>query len=237
MAAEEPRRAPWYVRIIRGSFYRGRFGLVVCVGKTSELLGWLIDVVLGVDTGGFVEARELGLSTPDAHGFAPSSWFTLRRILAPDEVTPDDVFLDVGAGKGRIVLSAALGYRFHRVAGIELSPELAEVARRNLDRIRSPLRAVQVSIVQGDATVIPLADDVTVIYAYDPFEGELFAELLTHIFASLERRPRRLRLIYRRPLLEADLLRTGRVRLVRRIRGRLFRWDTDWPGLALFEIT
>jgi SAM-dependent methyltransferase len=237
MAAEPRDRAPLYVRIVRGGFYRARFALVVCVGKGSELVAWIIDSLLGVDTGGFLEARTLRLASPDAHGFAPSPWFTLCRILPRSEVADEDVFLDIGAGKGRMVLSAALWYPFRRVIGIELSPDLAGSARRNLDRVAPRLRRRDVEIVEGDASVIPIADDVTIIYAYDPFEGQLFTQLIVQMLASLDRRPRRLRLIYRTPLRETELLGTGRARLVRRVRGRLLRWDADWPGLALFELT
>ena len=60
----------------------------------------------------------------------------LRRILPAREVEPHDVFLDIGCGMGRAVYQAAANYPFKRVIGVELSHELTQAARRNIERNR-----------------------------------------------------------------------------------------------------
>jgi hypothetical protein len=67
-------------------------------------LGYLLfERSSGIDTSGDVWLGTCGLNTPGRVGYVPSGWLTLRRALPPREVTPDDVFLDLGSGKGRIV--------------------------------------------------------------------------------------------------------------------------------------
>ena len=51
------------------------------------------------------------------------------------EIRPDDVFIDLGSGMGRMVLEAAR-YPFKRVIGVELVEQLHDLARANLASTR-----------------------------------------------------------------------------------------------------
>ena len=175
---------------------------------------------LGISTAGRITLDRLGLRDPERVSYEPSPWRTLRLVLHPDEVGPDDVFIDVGAGKGRVVLEAAAHYGFGRVIGLELSPELASVARSNVSAMAGLRRRGEVEIIVADATQFRLPDDVTVVFLYNPFRGTIFEQFLTCVVASLDRRPRTLRLIYRAPFEHDRLLRTGRFRPVREHRPR-----------------
>lgn len=72
--------------------------------------------------------------------------------------------------------------------------------------------------------VIP--DDVTVAFLFNPFTEDVFATVISRLFDSLDRNPRRLRIIYGNPREEAALLTTGRVRLIRVLRG--WRPGREW---------
>lgn len=170
-----------------------------------------------VETFGSIEAEDLGLTGPRA-GYKPSSWAALSRVLRPGEVGPDDVFLDLGCGKGRILFLAAK-LPFKRVIGVELSPELSAAARSNIERKRSELVCPDVQIVTADALDYEIPDDVTFVYLYNPFQGQVFTSVVEKLLASVDRNPRRLRIIYRAPMEHELLLATGRVRLIRRARG------------------
>ena len=115
-------------------------------------------------------SRVADLGALDAPGrvrYEPSGWMDLRRILRRRDVSSDDVFLDLGCGKGRIVLQAAT-YPFRRVLGVEVSPELCEIARANVRARREHLRC-DAEIVLADAASFAIPDDVTMIYLYNPF--------------------------------------------------------------------
>jgi SAM-dependent methyltransferase len=137
-------------------------------------------------------------------------------VLPPDEVSDADVFLDLGCGAGRVLLQAGDRYRFQRVLGVELDPELADRAtallERNAHRLRG--RAWEVQAVDVVDFVVP--DDVTVAYLFDPFTGPVFDAALGALLASVDRRPRLLRIVYLVPVELDRILRTTRVVPVRR---------------------
>jgi SAM-dependent methyltransferase len=147
--------------------------------------------------------------------YVPSGWRNLRAGLRGLEVTAADVFIDLGCGKGRVLLQAAR-LPFRRVLGVEISPHLADVARRNLVRARQRNRCGEVEIVTCDAADFALPDDVTIVYLAHPFTGETFGCVAANIVESLARAPRQLRLIYAIPVHEADVVATGRFDLLYR---------------------
>lgn len=198
---------------------------VLYVDGRRVLSNALVERRWGTETGRVADLAELGVDAPGRVRYEPSGWLDLRRVLRARDVTPDDVFLDLGSGKGRVVLQAA-AYPFRRVIGVELSPELQEVAAANVAARRESLRCRDVELVTADATQFVVPDDVTVVYLYNPFRGEVFASVVERLLESLDRAPRPLRVIYRTPLEEETLLRSGRFKLIRSARG--FRPGRAW---------
>jgi SAM-dependent methyltransferase len=147
--------------------------------------------------------------------FAPTPWRLLRHLLPPSEVSPDDVFVDFGCGDGRVLLEAAEQYRFRRVVGVELVPDLAAAARRLLDQNRHLLTTPQREVVCADVRDYEPPDDLTVAYFFDPFTGPLFEVAMSRLEASVERVPRRVRIVYLTPTELDRVLRSGQVRRLR----------------------
>jgi hypothetical protein len=69
----------------------------------------------------------------------------------------------------------------------------------------------------------------------DPFRAQLFDAAIAKLIASVDRNPRRLRIIYNMPVEGGRLERTGRARLMRYGRRRNRPWETA-PALAMYEI-
>jgi SAM-dependent methyltransferase len=149
--------------------------------------------------------------------YSASGWGYLPRALKGVKIEPTDVFLDYGSGKGRVVYQAAR-YPFARVIGVEISPELSEIARKNLEQQSPKLRCKNVRIVTADAAEYAVPDDVTFAYFFHPFIGETFRRVVGQIVASLDRKPRKFTVIYVMPALENVLLETGRFRKIRTTR-------------------
>jgi SAM-dependent methyltransferase len=170
----------------------------------------------GLETAG--RQYELEHFHSERTAYEPSGWLYLRRVLRKRDVTPTDVFVDFGSGKGRVVFQAAR-YPFARVVGVEISEALNEVARRNIGRNRHRLVCQDVALVTADAAEFEVPDDMTVAYFFYPFAGMTFERVLDNIVASLDRRPRRVRLIYACPGEEESIARTGRFQLVQRSQG------------------
>lgn len=172
-----------------------------------------------ISTTAAITPHALGMPS-ESVGYMPSSWTTLNQILKRSEVHHDDVFIDFGSRLGRVLYQAATGYPFRRVEGVEVSADLTAVARENLDHGRGSrrLRCEDIRLVTCDVHDYEIPDDLTIAYLYNPFRGAVFQSIVDRLVDSVQRHPRRLRLIYLNPLEEKRLLDAG-FREVRRLRG------------------
>ena len=178
--------------------------------------------------------EDLGVARPGRNSYSPSSWGALRRILPVSEVSPEDVFIDMGCGMGRVTFEAA-AYPFKRVLGVDIAPRLVETARAVIEKNRHKLRCQDVELIVADATSYRIPDDVTVAYVANPVEGELFEALLARLIESIERNPRRLRLIYSDPKEAGCLEANARIVPVRNWRRGYRRWEpADY--IRMYEI-
>jgi SAM-dependent methyltransferase len=170
----------------------------------------------------------------DRTRYVPSSWHVLPRALRYLGVSDDDVFADFGCGKGRVVLQAAR-WPFRRVIGVEISPDLADIARAGLEARRHQQRCRDVEIVVSEITQYRVPDDLTIGYLYHPFRGETFDAFLQAVIDSIDRRPRRVRLIYVWPQDGAGskILATGRFRVLKKQRTTLL--DNHMSDVVIFE--
>ena len=171
------------------------------------------DVQHGVDTTGLIWGERLvpgGAATDWAHywatgyyGIAPSAFAVLLAELdQPGFAWSRFTFVDAGCGKGRALL-LALRYPFRRIAGVELSPELAVVAEANLRRFSAPWRLqVPADVVTGDAATVALPDGPLIVYLYHPFAAPVMRRFLDNLNDSLRRQPREIYLIYVNPELD-----------------------------------
>jgi hypothetical protein len=101
-----------------------------------------------------------------------------------------------------------------------------QIARANLAKKRSRLACDDISLELVDAASYEVPDDVTVAHLYCPFTGPVFAAAVQGLLDSLDRRPRRLALVYTVPYEHNFLLSTGRVRPIDSVPSR-------WPALRL----
>jgi Histone methylation protein DOT1 len=167
-------------------------------------------------TEGVIPLEELNLASPDRMRYKALGWSILPRILPARQVSSDDVFIDYGSGMGRVVYEAAARYPFKRVIGLELSEELNEIARANLDRNSSRLCCSSVEIVTGDALEYDPPADVTVALFYNPFTGAI---LETAVQKLLNTASGPLRIVYCNPIEHDLLMATGRLVVKKRLRG------------------
>jgi SAM-dependent methyltransferase len=181
-------------------------------------MGGVVDRLLNVDTARLADLSELGVEAPNRVHYDAGGWLDLFRALRPGEVGPNDVFLDLGCGKGRMVLLASRR-PFRRVIGVDISEHLIAIARRNLASFRLRPRCDDVSLVTADALEYEIPPDVSVVYLNNPFREEIFDAVLARLKASVDRHPRPVRLIYRTAIHHDRLLRDGRFRHVRSIPG------------------
>jgi len=126
----------------------------------------------------------------------------LAALPWSDSLRNDATFVDLGSGKGRVVLLAAMR-RFREVVGVELSPRLHQAAADNVERVRAAgaLRS-EVRLIHGDATSFATPAGPVITYLYHPFRQELAAEVVDGLVESVATSPRPAAILYCHPTLQ-----------------------------------
>jgi|SRR5579871_1824249 len=131
------------------------------------------------------------LNPPYCHEYAPSSlraFHGLMGLVRADFV--DDVFIDFGSGKGRVIL-AAQEYPFRRIVGVELQSGLCDIARSNAHSWSGVRVCDNLEIVCSDAEEYAIPADGTIFYMYNPFRGRVLRTVIDRIEKSIIAHPRR----------------------------------------------
>ena len=169
-------------------------GLKVFTEILFGLEGAWFDLSRRVHTAHRIGVKELTLvgDTRGANGYMPVRPSTARSILR--DLPIDDpsryVFVDLGSGKGRMLLIAA-EHPFREIQGIEFAAELHREAEANIKRYRSPkqrcrrlrslaLNAADYSFPRGDL----------VVYLFNSFGRAVMEQVLDRLEKSLEDDPR-----------------------------------------------
>jgi hypothetical protein len=157
--------------------------------RGAELIGWL--------AGHPPAARDAAIetlfgiaqppATPAVLGesrmpYMPSAIAPIVRAVLDVPITRDDVFVDLGAGLGKVAMAVHL-LTGARARGVELQPRLVAAASAQA----SALNLAGVSFIESDALDADL-EDATVIFLYLPFTGDVLAGVLQRIEAVARRR-------------------------------------------------
>lgn len=137
---------------------------------------------------------ELHLPEDRCHYYANSGGPHLEKVLRALEITSQDSIVDFGSGKGGALITLAR-YPFARIMGVEISPELVTIAKRNLDK----LGIRNVAMVDGDAADFADLDGYNYFYFFSPFPGSVMSTVIGNIGDSLARAPRKATIIYFNP--------------------------------------
>jgi predicted RNA methylase len=198
---------------------------------------WWWDVAHRVSTRRPVSLAHLnlpGTNAPHAVAYEASATACLPRVLTDlDLDCRSFCFVDLGAGKGRTMLLAS-AFAFRRIVGVELSPSLAEAARRNCVSFTSWRQVCRAfDVVTGDAAEFTFPDGPLVVYMFNPFGAAIVRRVVTNLVASLDASPRDAVLIYHNPLHEDAVEQLADCDVIRRGEDR---WDHRSLRYTVFRI-
>ncbi|HZS57108.1 MAG TPA: class I SAM-dependent methyltransferase [Bryobacteraceae bacterium] len=150
--------------------------------RIGDCYRWLIDVKFdllnGVDTSGYIVAEKLGLDR-SAHEYIACAEHTILSAFA---LLPIDfgefALIDLGCGKGRVLIVAAKRFSFRQIIGVEISEQLVQIARHNVRNFGN------VSVVTCDAAHYDVPGEPCVVFLANPFE----ADILSAVISKLEQR-------------------------------------------------
>lgn len=140
--------------------------------------------------------------------YQPTLALPLEQLFRKLRLPVDGVLVDLGAGKGRVLLIAA-SHGFPVVRGVEFSPELCRIAMHNCTVYKAKTHvAATFEIIESDVVDYTVRDDDKVFFMFNPFDGEILGCVLQNIKASLHDRPRPVWIIYRnavhKAIIESD---------------------------------
>ncbi len=189
MIEEEPSRIA--VRFA----YRFRRGLLKRIHR--RLLDPSFDRRRGVHTNGVHQPETLGLRGQHAEmavEYEPTPTCLFRYLLGGLRIDfRRFVFIDLGSGKGRVLLLAA-ELPFLRVEGVELSTRMHQIAQKNIASIAK--RESNVVSHNTDAAAYVFPAEPFVVFLFNPFERIVLARVRDNLERSLRQSPRQGYVVY-----------------------------------------
>jgi hypothetical protein len=138
--------------------------------------------------------------------YQPTEPALFKQMMAILEIDfRNFTFIDVGSGKGRVLLMAA-DYPFRRIIGVELLSDLHRVAHENIGAYKSDLQqCFAVETVLGDVRQFVFPAEPVVLYLFNPLPESGLIEVMANLERSLRENPRSAFVLYHNPLLESVL--------------------------------
>ena len=129
--------------------------------------------------------------------YQPAPRLVLVWALEALRINPTEYnFVDLGSGRGRILLTAAR-FPFRRVIGVEFSRSLHHTACENIAHYPpGRLTCGEVASVHADATEFDIPNGPCVIFMYNPFRGRIMERVAQRLEEAYRSSPRELLLIY-----------------------------------------
>jgi len=155
-----------------------------------------------------------------------SEMMTSLMRAAPEIDLREYTFIDIGSGKGRVLLMAS-DYPFRRISGIELLPELHRVAQENIAKYKTGSRkCFEVESICADAREFVFPPEPMVLYLFNPLPEAGLIELLKNLEDSMREHPRPVYVLYHNPqLVDAVVARSGLRKLMSTHQYALYRQD------------
>lgn len=116
-------------------------------------------------------------------------------------------FVDLGSGKGRVLILAAR-FPFRSIIGVEFAVEFHLIAQDNLHILTADMRQ-RITLVNGDAALYQFPPEPLVVFLFNPFDRHLTKKVARNLFESNERNPREIIVVYVNPLFGDEFFALG----------------------------
>lgn len=164
-------------------------------GTISLIIDHFYDKKIGIETSAPYNFKDNFSLFSDAQMYRPTPYFRLKMMVDYLKLNQEDVFIDFGCGRGRVTSFMAT-QKIKKVIGVELTKELADIARKNYDKLK--LKNTPVEIIQADAATVNIQNG-TVFFIFNPFGWMTLEKVVNNIKSSLITNPRKIRIAYYDP--------------------------------------
>lgn len=143
-------------------------------------LYWLYEIYMDRRIGG-IRLNKMLRSEYEGLGIFPvqsTNYRMLDQIIDFIYLTPQDVFVDVGCGWGRMISYLMIKKRECKYIGVEINSEAAEVARKRFEAYS------KVQIITANITEY-IPKNVTVFFLSNPFNANILSRFLEKISSEI----------------------------------------------------
>ena len=148
-------------------------------------------------------SRLMGMLNSAYQPIPPEQFREMMAALADhlegDRTFRGFTFIDIGSGKGRALLLASQ-FGFRRIIGVELLPELHNVARENVLHCQQRSGNPRIELICGDGATFCLPAEPSVIFLFNPLPEAAFRVFMENTERSLLQYPRPTFVVYANPV-------------------------------------
>lgn len=138
-----------------------------------------------------------GSFNQDQMGYVGSPPAPFKEVIDREAILEsDDVFLDVGCGRGYFLEYLASTFSIKKFIGVEFISKYAEQAFDMVSKSSTRKTPVDIyNLDMADERCLEFLDEITVVYLYHPFEERTYKALFYYLQLSLKRKPRKIKII------------------------------------------
>lgn len=149
------------------------------------------DKKLGIDTGFYNDIIVQNINE-DSEDYEGTTYADIQKLIAYLKFGKNDVFIDFGCGKGRIICCLAT-QKLKKIIGVELDDKMMKVAKANIGKLR--LINTPIELVNMDANNFNPIEG-TIFFLFNSFGEKTLKSVLSNIKDSLSIHPRKIRFVY-----------------------------------------
>lgn len=167
------------ISIIEGSYYDKKFGI-----ETTKQYFSTCDLS----------------DNKDSCPYEAAPYRRLKKIINYLRLSSEDVFIDFGSGKGRVVFFAAM-QKIKKAIGVEVNRDLVAIAKNNLNSLKSDSISVSTAIefINSDVSAFDIKEG-NIFFLFNPFGYKTLITIIENIKKSLIISPREIRIVYLNPI-------------------------------------
>lgn len=146
-------------------------------------LDTIIDQFLNIKT--IKKSEDKKNENVNYYNYLPTSYFFLEELFTKYKFEPTDYFVDIGCGKGRVLIMAML-FGAQNVCGIEVSKEICDELEMNLEKVTriQQLKKIKHEIINKSILDIEIQKDWNKFFMFKPFNNEISREIIKKIYLA-----------------------------------------------------
>jgi SAM-dependent methyltransferase len=169
----------------------------------------LVEKIKGVDFSANAEDHESSVDHSYGVHYTPSIKNGLVTILKKLPVKEDESIIDIGCGKGKAMYFMSK-FPFKQIDGFDISEELCNVARKNLE----VLNVRNATVLCANASDFKNYNDYNYFYIFNALHSDLFTTVFENIKNSIQQQPRKVYIICLNPVYDRIILQDNSFKLL-----------------------